>query len=358
MVIVPSAKSVKTKYDNVEYFRIGSSKEKLSKFPEYDIKLSNILVNDIPTIVNTPAPDYAQELTFEKMFMYYGAKGITLRKDTFEKTLKLKTKDKQYNVMAYILSDQNSIPIRVSVFTGTDKVSPLFSVKEFGNTCIMYSMDKILEYGDASNIIQADERNRKLTREDVPLFDIKTFKEAIINAFVHNKWIDGDAPQVEFYQDRVEILSHGKLIPEQTKEGFFKGQSKPVNKSLSTIFIQLHISEKTGRGVPTIVKKYGRKVFSFNDNSIVVTIPFNWINVVDYDVGNKIGEEIGEKLTKTQINVLNEIRNNPNITTLALMSILGVSETTVENSLAKLKKMGYIKRVGSNKSGYWEVLKK
>ena len=59
-----------------------------------------------------------------------------------------------------ILSDQNEIPLRVSVFTGTDKASPLFSVKEFGNTCILYSMEKILEYGDAINIMQADERNR------------------------------------------------------------------------------------------------------------------------------------------------------------------------------------------------------
>ena len=51
------------------------------------------------------------------------------------------------NIMAYILSDQNEIPLRVSVFTGTDKASPLFSVKEFGNTCIFYSMEKILKYG-------------------------------------------------------------------------------------------------------------------------------------------------------------------------------------------------------------------
>ena len=54
---------------------------------------------------------------------------------------------------------------------GKDKAAPLFSVKEFGNDCIMYSMDKILEYGDAINIIQADERNRISERKDVPLFD-------------------------------------------------------------------------------------------------------------------------------------------------------------------------------------------
>ena len=99
--------------------------------------------------------------------------------------------------------------------------------------------------------------------------------------------------QIEFYQDRVEILSHGRLIPEQTKEGFYRGQSKPVNKSLSTIFIQLHISEKTGKGIPTIVKRYGKDVFEFNDNSIVVKIPFNWINVVELNVGNKLGNKNG-----------------------------------------------------------------
>ena len=124
IVIVPAAKSVKTKYNGIDYIRIGSSKEKLSNFPEYDIKLNNILLNGFPTIVNTAAPDYAQDLSFEKLFIYYGAKGISLRKDTFEKSLKLRTKDKQYNVMAYILSDQNSIPIRVSIFSGEDKTAP------------------------------------------------------------------------------------------------------------------------------------------------------------------------------------------------------------------------------------------
>lgn len=88
--------------------------------------------------------------------------------------------------MAYILSDQNEIPLRVSVFTGTDKASPLFSVKEFGNTCILYSMEKILEYGDAINIMQADERNRQSDRKEVPLFDLDAFREAIVNAFVIN----------------------------------------------------------------------------------------------------------------------------------------------------------------------------
>ena len=90
MLIIPQSKSIVTKFKNEAFIRIGSSKEKLSKYPEWEIKLNNTLVNGYPTIVNVAAPDYAQELTFEKLFMYYGAKGLTLRHDTFEKTLKLK----------------------------------------------------------------------------------------------------------------------------------------------------------------------------------------------------------------------------------------------------------------------------
>ena len=140
-----------------------------------------------PTIVSMAAPDYAQELTFEKLFMYYGAKGVALRKETFKKSLRLLTADGRYNIMALLLSDANDIPIRVSVFSGKSKADTLFSVKEYGNSCILYAMDKILEYGDAINIIQADERGRISERKDVPLFDYEAFHEAILNAFIHNK---------------------------------------------------------------------------------------------------------------------------------------------------------------------------
>ena len=185
ILIVSQSKSLITTFKGEGYIRIGSSKEKISKYPEWGMRLSNTLINGYPTIVNIASPDYAQELTFEKLFMYYGAKGIGLKPDTFEKNLKLRNKDNKYNVMAYILSDQNEIPVRVSVFSGIDKTAPLYSVKEFGNTCILYSMDKILEYGDAINIIQADERNRISERKDVALFDYEAYHEAILNAFIH-----------------------------------------------------------------------------------------------------------------------------------------------------------------------------
>ena len=164
------------------------------------------------------------------------------------------------------------------------------------------------------NIMQADERDRLVERKEVPLFNQDVFREAIINAFVHNAWLEGNAPMITVFSDRIEILSRGRLAPKQTMDGFYLGESVPVNRKLSDIFLQLHISERSGRGVPQITKVYGRDAFEFRENSIVVTIPFDKL---DTNVGDKVVDNVGDKTKKlnpTRRRIMEEIRNNPNIT--------------------------------------------
>ena len=48
-------------------------------------------------------------------------------------------------------------------------------VREFGNTYLLFSLDKVLEYGEVLNVPQADERGRKVERKEVPLFDEEAF---------------------------------------------------------------------------------------------------------------------------------------------------------------------------------------
>lgn len=51
------------------------------------------------------------------------------------------------------------------------------------------------------------------------------------------------------------------------------------------------------------------------------------------------------------------IQNNPNITHAQLMEIFNISESTAKRATRELKKLGYIERVGSDKTGYWAILK-
>ena len=134
------------------------------------------------------------------------------------------------------------------------------------------------------------------------------------------------------------------------KENWFQPET------LSKIFLQLHISEKSGRGVPKIIETYGREAFTFRENSIVVTIPLHRIK----KLGNKVGKKVGNKkgLNARRQRIITEMRDNPNITTSELHQILGISETAVENNLTFLKENGYVQRVGSRKTGYRKVLER
>lgn len=355
VLVIPAAKIVPTAFAEERYIRIGSSKEKLRKYPERESFLFSILREGFPTIENT-ASEY-QDLSFEKLLIYYGAKGIKLNMEQYKKNLGLYTADGKYNIMAQLLSDDSHIPVRVAIFSGKSKSDNMYSVREFGHQCLLYTLDEVLRYGDVLNIIQADETNRIVERKDVPLFDNDAFREAIINAFLHNKWVEGNEPMITVFSDRIEILSRGTIPREQTISGFFSGESVPVNKKLSEIFLQLHISEKTGRGVPKITEKYGKDAFEFNENSIVVRIPFNWINVMGGKVGNKLGdiEPARTNLNETQRKILEVIRNNPNVTKKQIQEKTGKGKTTIDNGIAFLKENGFIAHVGSNKAGFWRV---
>jgi len=76
------------------------------------------------------------------------------------------------------------------------------------------------------------------------------------------------------YNDRLEILSHGGLPNGLTKKQFFDGISKPRNATLMRIFLTMGLTEHTGHGIPTIVEKYGKKVFEIESNYIRCIIPF------------------------------------------------------------------------------------
>ena len=52
-----------------------------------------------------------------------------------------------------------------------------------------------------------------MERKEIPLFNQDAFREAIVNAVVHNKWVDGNAPMISVFSDRIEILSRGTLAP-------------------------------------------------------------------------------------------------------------------------------------------------
>ena len=354
VLVVPAAVKVPTSFNKVRYGRIGSSKVNLEKYPEREAILWNILFNGYPTMINTKAP--IQALTFAQLKNYYLSKGLLFNDSNFVTNLHLKTENGDFNMLACFLADNGEIPVRVSIFSGSTKADHLFSVKEFGYQSLISVIDRIINYSDSINMTRAIEHFNKGYREDIPLFNQECFNEALKNAFIHNNWLRRVAPMITFYDDRVEIISFSKLAPRQTVDGFYKGNSIPVNEELSSIFLATHLSERSGKGMPLIVSTYGKSIFEIAEESIKVTIPYNWKHKFEELVDNEVDKLVG-MLSKTERKVFDEIIKNPRLSQPELAIKCGVGKTTIQNVLVKLKANNLIKRIGSNKTGYWEVLK-
>ena len=199
----------------------------------------------------------------------------------------------------------------------------------------------------------------------------------MINAFVHNKWVEGNEPMISVFSDRIEILSRGTIPAGQTIDGFFAGESVPVNQKLSEIFLQLHISEKTGRGVPKVVEKYGKSAYEFRENTIRVTIPFRWVHVVEEEnVSGKTTSQNGNLYENEGLNqksdqkiikwpekwpekcqqIYDSISQDSNITIAKLEQILGIGHTTLKKMLSEMQSEGFIQHIGPDKGGHWEII--
>lgn len=93
-----------------------------------------------------------------------------------------------------------------------------------------------------------------------------------------------------------------------------------------------------------------------SENTIRVTIPFNFPTTPKSDMGDKVRDKVGVKLNDTQRKMLELLRDNPNLTQPQLMIALGLGETAVQNNISFLRNHEFIRRIGSKKTGYWEVI--
>lgn len=352
---IPAAKKVPTAFKRIRYGRIGSSIVRLDKYPEREGLLWKTLISGYPTMINTESP--TQNLTFFQLKNYYLAKGMLFNDEMFKENLHLLTEEGKYNMLACFLADNGEIPVRVSIFAGGDKSAPLFSVKEFGNQSLVSVIDRIIDYADSINMLQAVEHLETGVREDIPMFDQECFNEALKNAIIHNNWLRKVAPMIIFFDDRVEITSFSSLAPNQTLEGFYKGHSIPVNEELSAIFLATHLSERTGKGNPLIVSRFGREAFTITEAYIKVTIPYYWKKHFVAKFDQKVATSEDE-LSKTYQEILKAIKKYPGMTQPQIAKKVGVGKTTVQNAIVKFKQLGLIERRGSNKRGYWEIITK
>lgn len=70
----------------------------------------------------------------------------------------------------------------------------------------------------------------------------------------------------------------------------------------------------------------------------------------------KVTTKVTIKVTINQQKIIDAIKTNPYITQEELSDIIGITKKSITFNMKKLQDKGLIKRIGSNKNGYWESL--
>lgn len=107
--------------------------------------------------------------------------------------------------------------------------------------------------------------------------------------------------------------------------------------------------EHSGHGVPIVVREYGEKAYTFSENMITVTIPFDKPETKSGVVNGVVNLSDREK------NVVAAIEKNPRISKKKLIELTGIPKTSLERIISSMKEKGLLERVGSDKNGYWKI---
>lgn len=343
--VTASGADIPYSFDGRYYLRNVSADEQASN----DILRKMLAASDSDILRQKTSPK--QDLTFSALFSILEGRGIHPKStNEFYANYGLLNRDAEFNMNAYLLSDANVISLKVVIFEGTDK-SVMSRRTEYGGRCLLVSVSEVMRFFETINVMSVDLKGAE--RKERPLFDYPSFREAWINACLHNDWNNAIAPSIYLFDDRLEIVSYGGLPFGLSEEGFYNGTSMPVNKSLLTVFMAAGYAEQSGHGVPTIVEKYGRGVFSFDDGMLKVSLPLAFERQEVAARKKILLQKRG--LTVNQKKVYDALADDGRLSLQEVADRTGLSISGVKKICSKLREYGILTRNGSKRDGTWVV---
>ncbi len=328
------------------FMRIGSSIQSMNM--ETIINLFSKRVRN--NLKNIKSPK--QDLEFKILKIYYQENGFEVN-DNFLKKLDLYMEDGSFNYIAYLLSDNNNISIQFAKYRGND-VENLIENENYGFCSLIKATENILNKLKIEN--KTFTKIETPTRKEIKLYNYDAIKEIVTNALIHNDWSNGYSPKFEMFDNKIVISSNGGIQEGVTQKEFLEGFSNPKNPELMRIFRDLNFVEQLGTGIQRVLKVYPKDIFEFFPNHIRVTIHFNDNKFINQE---KYSENFKKyNLNEIQESILKLILDRPNITQEELGRLLGVTLKTISRNFKVLLEQNYVKRVGANKNGYWQIIKK
>ena len=305
-----------------------------------------------------------QELTFETT-----EKEFQLRKVEFGmqqmRTLKLIDQDGLYSNLAMLLSDQCVHTIKVAVFQGKDQT--VFKDRREFAGALMKQMNDVYDYIDFHN--QTHATIEKLLRIDVRDYPEIAVREALLNLLVHRDYAFSASALISIYEDRMEFVSIGGLMPGIDLEDVMAGISVCRNQDRANVFYRLHLIEAYGTGISKIIGAYAdeeeKPVIETTRNTFKIILPN--INAMREKVrisepeakeeNPETNKEDTQELSSEEEQVLEYAGKHEDFTKNDVVSLLKVSASTAARVIRGLVERNFLKRNGKARNTYYTLQK-
>ena len=296
-----------------------------------------------------------QQLTFEAATAFFGHRAVAFG-SAQKRSLHLVGEDGTYTNLALLLSDQCVHSVKLAVFEGTKKA--VFHDRRELSGSLLSQLEEAYNFIDRNNRTRAEFSGLdRIDRRDYPEDAIR---EALLNAVVHREYAMSGPILVSIFDDRMEIVSIGGLVPGLSVDDMMLGVSECRNPHLANVFYRLHLIEAYGTGMMKIFDSYADEAVkpevSVTGNAFKITLPnVNYRRVSDSVSGlsglseEKPDADTGRKLTPRQKQALAFIRRKGSVTRKELIEELDASEATIGIILRRLKEDGLIVGEGNTR---------
>ena len=301
-----------------------------------------------------------QDLTFEAT-----KKEFELRKTDFGaqqmRTLKLIDQGGLYSNLALLLSDQCVHTIKVAVFQGTDQT--IFKDRREFTGSLMQQMNEVYDFIDFRNQTRAT--IEKLYRVDVRDYPEVAVREALLNLLVHRDYSFSASAFISIYEDRIEFVSIGGLMPGIDLEDVMVGISVCRNQDLANVFYRLHLIEAYGTGMGKIMKAYEsmqvKPVIETTKNAFKIILPninakYETENAtVKTKSGTPVTVHTEKKLSDEEEKILEYARKHGAITRNDVIELLEVSASTAARVIRKMVKTNLLEQKGKARNTHYTI---
>ncbi len=295
----------------------------------------------------------AAETEFSKREMEFGTHQM--------RTLKCIDRDGLYTNLALLLSDQNPHTVKAAVFQGMDQT--VFKDRREFSGSLLKQMNDVYEYIDFRN--QTRSTIEGLSRIDVRDYPEIAVREALLNLLVHRDYGFRASSFINIYENRIEFVSIGGLVPGIELEDAMAGISICRNPALANVFYRLHLIEAYGTGLGKIMNVYEKfseePVIETTKNTFKIILPN--VNTgrkenIEYpSLENKPKNSVSDvKIDYDESLVLERVKECGYITRAEAEEIIGTSASTASRLLRRLVNSGYLEQIGKARNSRY-VLK-